>query len=171
MNDDDVYDEYEVYLPRVISPTLAEFLRVPYFTKMNEEDIVLHVWRYINERKLFIDFRTLMLDKELTKIFHPRFFYGESETNLEHTFAMIYIAKMHLDPNFIERDVRDRLDRIAKNIAARKILAFFRKHRGGDGTCPPHQLWLRYLVHNYGENQTFSRYANGNQDYNAHYSE
>jgi len=149
-----------------ISPTLAEFLKVPFYTKMYEEDIVLMIWEYILKKNLFIDQRMLLLDKNLTPVIHPKFFYGETETHLEHSFVMIYIAKMHQDPAFIERDVRDRLDRIARNIAARKILRFYRKHRGGDDNCPPHQLWLRYLVHSYGENL-----RNGNGDYHRHYSE
>ena len=110
---------------RIISPTLAEFLNVPYFTKLNEQDIVLALWRYIETHRLLIDDRIIALDKRIGSVVHPEVYWGEvSESPLESSIVMVSIARMHQDPDFIRRDVDRRLKKLREKQAARVISRF-----------------------------------------------
>ena len=153
--------------PSEISPTLAEFLHVPYWTKMNEEDIILEIWDYMHKRNLFIDSRTILVDKALTPVLHPHFYWQDNECTTENTVILIFIAKMHLDPDFIEKDVNERLTRIKRNMAARKILRYLKTHRRGDDMLPPNQMWLQYLATHYGHNDV--KDVKDGKESNVHY--
>jgi hypothetical protein len=139
--------------PSSISPTLAEFLHVPYHTKMDEEDIVLAIWSYILGNKLFVDNRMLLVDKELQPVFHPPFYY-KGYSNTEDSLIMVFIAKMHMDPDFIKRDIEHRMERIRKNYAATKLQYWYRRCKsqkdsnGSDGNKA--HFWMTYLACHYG---------------------
>jgi hypothetical protein len=149
--------------PKPISPTLAKFLNVPYHTKLNEEDIICSIWDYLIKKRLFIDGRTLLLDKKILPVFHPPFYWSaQRNQNIEHSIVLFYIAKMHMDPDFIERDRHDRLNKIAKNIAARKIINFLGKNKGKK--CTQDQLWIQYLMDHYGGN---AHSPNGHNGHNG----
>ena len=130
-----------------ISPTLAEFLQVPYYTKMDEEDVVLRIWDYLITKRLFIDHRTIVLDDMIKPVMHPFFYWRDNDCQTEHTIIMVFIVKMHMDPEFIERDVEDRLERIRKKIAVRKIVKFLKTHKKPQ--YDRNQVWLQYLVEHY----------------------
>lgn len=136
--------------PSYISPTLAEFLQVPYWTKMHEEDIVLKIWDYLTRNNLLIDGRQILVTKELSPVLHPHFYWQEEHCSTEQTIIMVFIAKMHLDPIFIQKDVEEHLENLKKKIACRKIVRFLKANRG-NGTRKP-QLWLKYLANHYGFN-------------------
>ena len=145
-------------LPSEISPTLAEFFNVPFATKMSEEDIVLALWKYIESNNLLIDGRLILLDALLKPVIHPFFIWEGNDCNTEQSIVMVFIAKMHLDPDFIREDVLFRLDRIKRNIAARKIL-YFLKSRSGDErkeiSTEDIKLdvsWVSHLASIYGSN-------------------
>lgn len=143
-------DRLEMNSATEISPTLAEFFKVPYHTKMNEEDIVVGIWNYVIEHKLFIDSRVIVLDDQLRPVVHPYFYWKDNKCKTEDSIVLVYIAKMHIDPEFIERDVQERLLRIKRNIAARKIVKFIRSHM--KLTYDQDRVWLKYLVGHYGSN-------------------
>jgi chromatin remodeling complex protein RSC6 len=145
--------------PTEISPTLAEFLHVPYFTKMNEEDIIVAMWHYILDHRLLIDFRKIIVDAALKPVLHPYFYWRDNDCKTENTIVMVYIAKMHLDPEFIERDVKERLEKIRKNIAARRIMRFMKMN--DQQRYDRNQVWLKYLVDHYGNG-----HGNGNGNTN-----
>ena len=139
----------DMMTPSSISPTLAKFLQVPYYTKMNEEDIVLAIWDYILTNKLFIDNRTLLVDRALQPVFHPPFCY-KGYCEFENLLIMVFIAKMHTDPDFIEKDVAYHMEHIRRNFAATKLQNWYRncKKRGG-GDHEEH-IWVTYLATHYG---------------------
>jgi hypothetical protein len=141
-----------------ISPTLAEFFNLPYNTKMTEESIIISLWHYITQNNLLIDNRLIILDAMLKPVIHPFFLWkGNTDSDLEQSIVMMFIAKMHTDPEFVQQDVDFRLDRIKRNIASRKITRFFRRYCGNLHEKlwePPtgHMVtksWLHYLAVHY----------------------
>jgi hypothetical protein len=143
----------------MISPTLAEFLNVPYFTKMSEEDIIVSIWHYITENRLLLDDRLIMLDQKLNAVIHPEACWENEECHMESAIIMIFIAKMHLDPRFIEKDVQWRLKKLRQKRAARVLLKFMKRKKYGDGgeECgddghveSSRVQWLNFLVDKYG---------------------
>lgn len=150
----------DMMLPSNISPTLAKFLKVSYHTKMSEEDIVLSIWNYILSKNLFIDNRMLMVDHALQPVLHPPFFYrGYCET--EDSLIMLFIAKMHIDPDFIDKDIAYHMQHIRRNFAATVIQNWYRscksgKSEGGDSSesdgVNGEHIWVAYLASHYGQN-------------------
>jgi hypothetical protein len=117
-----------------ISPTLAEFFNVPYHTQLDENDVTLALWHYMMNNNLIIDNRVIILDKMLMPIIHPPFCYrGEYNPHLESSIVMYFVARMHLDPVFIQQDIDYRLESLSKKLAARRILHFYRKWRQEHG--------------------------------------
>lgn len=161
----------------MISPTLAEFFNVPFFTKMSQENIVLALWNYIINNNFLIDDRLVLLDKLLEPVVHPFFLWkgnSDSPDHTENTIVMVYIAKMHVDPEFIQQDIDSRLFRIRKNMIARRLWQSFLKYKeqstassksndeieendvefNGIGRIPTMGLrpspWVKYLATHYG---------------------
>jgi len=139
-----------------ISPTLADFLEVPYHTKITEAEAICGIWDYIVHNNLLIDMRTILLDAKLKPLLHPPFYWRHDDSITENSVILLYIAKMHLDPEFILLDRENRLDRIRRNIAARKILDRWRYYNGRKKAqeIEPGVCWLRYLVGHYGNGHT-----------------
>lgn len=146
---------------QMISPTLAEFFNVPFFTKMSQEDIVLALWNYIIKNNFLIDDRLILLDKILEPVMHPFFLWKGNNEHIEHTIVMVYIAKMHVDPDFIQQDIDSRLLRIRKNMAARRLLRLLSYKRSkvspleiskdGNIDIPVVSPWVKYLATHYGK--------------------
>ena len=105
-----------------------------------------------------------MIDKTLEPVMHPFFLWKGNNEHIEHTIVMVYIAKMHIDPDFIQQDIDSRLLRIRKNMTARRLLRFFPYKRYG--VCEKSSLdvlencnvdipvvspWVKYLATHYGK--------------------
>ena len=113
-----------------ITPTLSQFLGLPYYTKITQQFALDFIWNYIYQRKLFIDFRTLILDSSLKSLFFPAFL---NETypciSLEHRYIIVYDRLcIHFTEQYIQQDVNFRLELIKKNLAAYTIQRFFVKY-------------------------------------------
>src|SRR6478609_1717239 len=140
-------------IKKPISPTLANFLGVPYFTKMNEEEIVISLWHYILDHRLLHDERLLLLDKKLEPVVHPGVYWGDSESFTESSIVMIFVAKMHQDSAFIDRDVERRLQKLKEQRAARTIVKFLREHcnvNKSQHVLPNNGTWVSFLANKYG---------------------
>lgn len=150
--------QMETFSKQSISPTLAEFFNVSFQTKMTEEDVVTSLWHYIILNNRYIDERYIILDKYLSKVIHPEFIYDFSNSTTEKGLVLVYIAKMHIDPIFILKDKMHRLERIKRDIAARKIQKFFKTYCLDIHDAlwkPPNGkminfLWVEYLAKIYG---------------------
>lgn len=140
-----------------ISPTLCEFFNVPFHTRMSEEDVTLKIWSYIQNNRLLIDNRKILLNSALLPVIHPPCIKQE-KCDTENSLVMIYVAKMHMDPTFIEQDLHYRLDRIRKNILARKIFYFYRlnKNKRVQKSDTPTRSWCSYIATHFGNFKSIS---------------
>ncbi len=148
----------------IISPTLCEFFNLPFYTEMSEEEATIKIWNYILQNKLIIDERVIILDAAIHPVIHPYFIENhknerdncQNDTyHVEHSIIMVYVAKMHLDPTFIERDIQTRLRRIRMNIAARKILRSYKNKNNSTSNIRKSPNisndWCQYLAKKYNK--------------------